>query len=348
MKTRTFATVTLIGLIAAGCALAGSSKAEPRDEDAAPTSDGAAPVEPIADDDEAAAPEPAPEPAPSHAGWTDDHAAALEKAAAEGKDLLLDFTGSDWCVWCLKLDEEVFSKESFQKKAPESFVLVTLDFPQGKKLPEKTRKQNNDLSGRFAVEGFPTIILTDATGRPYARTGYREGGAEVYLGHLAELRDKRIARDAVFEKAEASEGVARAKLLDTALQALDDARLLIGYDAKIDEIIAADAGDEAGLASKWKHWKTVRAAQLALAEIETLIRADKLSAGIAKIDEVMPKLEGATDVQQQALFLKAHAQYRLREKDAAIATLEKARALDPDSEVGRHVVEVLEQIRGGD
>ena len=57
-------------------------------------------------------------------GWMTDFEAAKEKAKKEGKDLLIDFTGSDWCGWCIKLSKEVFEQEAFKKEAPQSFILV--------------------------------------------------------------------------------------------------------------------------------------------------------------------------------------------------------------------------------
>ena len=79
------------------------------------------------------------------AEWLDDFEAAKAKAEKDGKDLLLDFTGSDWCSWCGKLKEEVFNTEAFQKEAPKHFVLVELDFPRQKKLAEKVKQQNEKL-----------------------------------------------------------------------------------------------------------------------------------------------------------------------------------------------------------
>jgi thioredoxin-related protein len=120
----------------------------------------------------------------AEAPWTADFAAAKKEAAASDKDLLIDFTGSDWCGWCIKLTKEVFSHDEFKEGVKDKFVLVELDFPQDKsKLPEETQKQNEKLGAEYAVQGYPTILLTDAEGRPYAATGYQKGGPEAYLKH---------------------------------------------------------------------------------------------------------------------------------------------------------------------
>ena len=91
--------------------------------------------------------------------WQTDYKAALAKAKAEKKYVLADFTGSDWCGWCIKLHNEVFEKEPFKTEAPKQYVLVELDFPQEKKQPDELKKQNADLSEKYKIEGYPSVLL---------------------------------------------------------------------------------------------------------------------------------------------------------------------------------------------
>lgn len=123
----------------------------------------------------------------AEAEWLTDFDAAKAKAKAEKKTLLLDFTGSDWCGWCIKLDKEVFSKKEFQDYAAEKLVLVKLDFPQNTKLSAELEKQNKDLAKKYEVQGFPTIKLLKPSGSEIAETGYQEGGPAKYVEHLKEL-----------------------------------------------------------------------------------------------------------------------------------------------------------------
>jgi len=119
--------------------------------------------------------------------WTDDYAAAVVQAKAEGKQVLLNFTGSDWCVNCFRLDDEVFSKPEFADYARSHYVLVTLDFPIKKELPDKVTKQNQDLQTKYAVANIPTLILLDAQEKQLALVqGYRGEGVN---GLLDELND---------------------------------------------------------------------------------------------------------------------------------------------------------------
>lgn len=111
-----------------------------------------------------------------------------KKAAAEKKlPILADFSGSDWCGWCIKLDNEVFSKKEFKEFAGDNLVLFLADFPRKKQQDEKIKKQNADLMKKHEVQGFPTVLLMDAEGKVFARTGYQQGGAETYIAHLKKL-----------------------------------------------------------------------------------------------------------------------------------------------------------------
>lgn len=122
-------------------------------------------------------------------GWLTDFAAAQQKAAGEGKDLLVLFTGSDWCGWCKKLDKEVFSKPGVIDRISQQFVPVFIDFPSNTShQPAALQQQNNALAVQYGVVGFPTILLMKADGTAYATTGYREGGPEAFLEHLKELK----------------------------------------------------------------------------------------------------------------------------------------------------------------
>jgi thioredoxin-related protein len=141
------------------------------------------------------------QPEPSEDGWKDALAPALEEARRDGKDVLVDFTGSDWCHWCKRLDAEVFSHQEFFDGARQNFVLVELDFPRegGERhaaMTEAQHARNRAEAEAFGIESFPTVLLLTPDGVDYAKTGYRQGGPQAYVDHLAELRDSE-ARDAV-------------------------------------------------------------------------------------------------------------------------------------------------------
>lgn len=119
--------------------------------------------------------------------WTEDYPAAAKQASEEGKYMLLNFTGSDWCGWCIKLDKEVFTQEVYENFAGENLVSVKLDFPRRKQLSPGVVAQNDELQNKFGVRGFPTIIILSPEGELVEQTGYRRGGPEAYVEHLQEI-----------------------------------------------------------------------------------------------------------------------------------------------------------------
>ena len=121
-------------------------------------------------------------------GWETDFEKAKAKAQAENKHILIDFSGSDWCGWCIKLDKEVFSKDAFKAYAKDNLVLVLADFPRDKSgQSDQVQAQNKKLSKEFGVRGFPTVYVLDSAGKPVAKTGYQAGGPEVYVEHIKKL-----------------------------------------------------------------------------------------------------------------------------------------------------------------
>ena len=125
-------------------------------------------------------------------GWTDDFAAAKAKAAKEKKSVLLAFSGSDWCHWCVKLDSEVYSKPEFLGLATNKYVLAMADLPSDKsKLSAKTLEQNYALAKRFGVRGFPCAIVCKPDGTEIGRIeGYVKGGPEAYFREMEKVRNK--------------------------------------------------------------------------------------------------------------------------------------------------------------
>ncbi len=100
-------------------------------------------------------------------GWIlDDMEAARRQAAEQNKGIIIDFTGSDWCMPCRNLKATVLSQADFIQKASADFVLVELDFPRGRKQSPEVKEANNKLSESYGVSGFPTVVFTDAQGNP--------------------------------------------------------------------------------------------------------------------------------------------------------------------------------------
>lgn len=126
--------------------------------------------------------------AAAKAGWLTNLDQAQKAALAEKKLLLMDFTGSDWCGWCIMLDKEVFSKPEFKEYASKHLVLLELDFPRSKRMPPETAKQNEQLMMKYRIQGFPTVVVFDSEGKPLGALGYQQGGAPAFIAELEKLR----------------------------------------------------------------------------------------------------------------------------------------------------------------
>ncbi len=104
--------------------------------------------------------------------WYTSFNNALEDAGENNNIILLNFTGSDWCSWCHKLDADVFSKKEFKTWQEKKVTLLHLDFPQNIKLNQDQIDHNQLLAEIYGVQGFPTIIILDKDGKIITRTGY--------------------------------------------------------------------------------------------------------------------------------------------------------------------------------
>lgn len=123
------------------------------------------------------------------AKWHTNFKKAQELAKKEKKLLLVDFTGSDWCGWCVRLKKEVFNKPAFKAWAAKNVVLVELDFPKRKMQDAATKKQNNALRQKYGIRGYPTILFLKPDGTKVGKSGYKRGGPEVWTKHAQTIVD---------------------------------------------------------------------------------------------------------------------------------------------------------------
>jgi protein disulfide-isomerase len=113
--------------------------------------------------------------------WLTDFNTALEKANRENKTVFLDFTGSDWCIWCKRLKSEVLDQPRFEQYARDHLILVEVDFPHNQTLSRDQQKANHDLMESMGVGGFPTVMLIAPDGRRLGHLSYRPGGPEPFI-----------------------------------------------------------------------------------------------------------------------------------------------------------------------
>ena len=120
-------------------------------------------------------------------GWLQDFEKAKQIASREQKNILLLFEGSDWCEYSQRLTREVFAKPDFKAQVAKDFVLVCIDSPRGSEANTRVESlaRNKRLIEQFRVDGFPTVVLTDAKGRVFGElAGYKPGGVDAYVAAL--------------------------------------------------------------------------------------------------------------------------------------------------------------------
>jgi thioredoxin-related protein len=119
--------------------------------------------------------------------WLTDSQAALDQARREHKFVMLDFTGSDWCGWCMKLKREVFDQPEFATFANANLVLVEVDFPRDKPQSQALRDANENLSRTYHIAGYPTIIVLDQNATQVGQAGYVPGGPGAFIAELERI-----------------------------------------------------------------------------------------------------------------------------------------------------------------
>jgi len=125
----------------------------------------------------------------AESGWITDLKKAQEEAKSTHKLLFINFTGSDWCGYCIQLDRAILSKPEFKDYANKNLVLVEIDYPRRKAQPAELQKQNMELAQHYQVEGFPTLVVLDGDGKTVWRyDGYYSGGIAAFLAELDKVR----------------------------------------------------------------------------------------------------------------------------------------------------------------
>ncbi|SEK35531.1 Thioredoxin-like [Aquimarina amphilecti] len=119
--------------------------------------------------------------------WKYDFDEAVTLAKEKDQNIVLLFTGSDWCPPCIKLERKIFSNPEFKKFADKKFIWLKADFPKRKKnrLSKEQSEKNFELAERYNKKMvFPVILVIDKEGTVLGATGYRKMSAERYMSLL--------------------------------------------------------------------------------------------------------------------------------------------------------------------
>jgi thioredoxin-related protein len=121
--------------------------------------------------------------------WLTSLPQAMAQAQKENKIVLLDFTGSDWCSWCIKFKKEALDTSEFTDYAAKNVVLVEVDFPNKTPQSDDLKKANKALGGQYKVSGYPTFVVLGKDGKEIGRqVGYEEGGAKAFIAKLEKFK----------------------------------------------------------------------------------------------------------------------------------------------------------------
>lgn len=241
-------------------------------------------------------------------GWTDNFADAKKQASDEDKDLFVIFTGSDWCGWCVRFEEDIISPDGFTEELSETFVPVFIDMPNNKSLlSENAQKQNPVLVAQYGIDTYPTVLLMDSDGDVFARTGYMPGGPEKFLDAVKKMAE--TGKNSPEYKAKKAlkkvpQGENRVKQLDEILAPLPtDAQ--IENVVYVDEVLAADPDGSLGYRAKYPYFTVVRPIKDDFSKLMHKMRSE-LHSGLKKIKKEIKKEE------------KKHEQAHEREEQAAV------------------------------
>jgi protein disulfide-isomerase len=126
-------------------------------------------------------------PAAAQLAWGTNYETALAQAKEKNRKVFMFFTGSDWCGWCHRLQDEILKQPGFANYARDNLVLLELDFPRNTPLSDELKAQNQKLAKRYRIEGYPTVVVLASDGRSVGRLGYMEGGPGPFVDILKGL-----------------------------------------------------------------------------------------------------------------------------------------------------------------
>ena len=191
--------------------------------------------------------------AESDTQWLTDMEKAKSLAKAQNKDILVLFTGSDWCQPCMLLKKNIFTKNEFKKFVSSKFILVELDFPSDESLLSEEQKKHNDKWKEVLdITAFPSMYLVDSNASAYALlTGYDQKiDAAGYISRLSQAVESKEKTAKLFAEAESKSGLSRAEALDEILSNLSP-NALVGNRKEVEEEILQLSSDNEQLLDKY-------------------------------------------------------------------------------------------------
>lgn len=119
--------------------------------------------------------------------WYTNYDSAVKEAQSTSKPLVLFFTGSDWCIWCNKLESEALDTREFINRVGDKFIFVKLDYPRTGYKDAESNTINGQLLKKYSIQGYPTLVVINSKEQNLGTTGYLPGGGTVIADKLLSM-----------------------------------------------------------------------------------------------------------------------------------------------------------------
>ena len=271
-------------------------------------------------------------------GWLTDMDAAKKEAAEQKKDLMIEFTGSDWCPPCMQLRANVFSKPDFQKEAQKNFVLLELDYPRSKEQSAEVKAANQKLAEQYGVTGFPTVVFADASGTPFGGFVGGRPREDVMKAMQDALKNKEALQAAEANVAKASTDEAKVAALMEVLKLAPKDYVDNFYGDVKAEIKKLDKDDKSGLKAADAHADQLKKAQKEVQDyLAGKMTANTTPAEALQVGKSYPNRDKLLPETQQELLMMEFGTFlnSTGDVDGAVLILDKVAELKPGTEAGQ-------------
>ena len=272
-------------------------------------------------------------------GWLTDMDAARKEAAEQEKNLMIEFTGSDWCAPCMQLRANVLTKPDFQQEARKNFVLLELDYPRRKEQSAEVKAANRKLAEQYGVTSFPTIVFADASGKPFGGFVGGRPREDVMKAMQDALKNKEALQAAEAEVAKASTDEAKVAALMEVLKLAPKDYVDNFYGDVKAEIKKLDKDDKSGLKAADAHADQLKKEQKEVQDyLAGKITAKTPSAEALQAVRAYPNRDKLLPEPRQDLMMAEFRAYldSTGDVDGAVLMLDKVVELAPDTETGRY------------
>lgn len=267
---------------------------------------------------------------------------ALAVTRRDGRCIMLNFTGTDWCTACIHLRTKILDSPEFHKAMSDKLVLVEVDYPRSPELVKKISKEEWDkrtaLLVSYRAEGLPYAVLLDAQGYPFATLSGTTRTTADYLPLLDKAFETLKSRNEALNRAKTLTGIESASSLTEALNLLPEA-CRDKYPDLLQTIAENDPNDTLGY-RRYCRGSEARVRQMAeLRELLATFRGQfdeqHIRGHIAALDEFLAQENLDAGVRQEALRAKSDSYAFLRDVPAMLHTMKEAHAVAPDTRLGK-------------